>query len=162
MKLIALLRDPVERAYSHYQHEVARGFEDLSFDQALEEEPQRLAGEVERMRSDSSYNSFAFQHHSYLSRGRYAEQLEVWYGLFPKEQILVLRSEDLFSNPERTYLDVLRFLGVPPFSLREYEVFNPRKYTDMGPGVRQRLVEYFVEPNERLYDLVGADFGWSR
>jgi hypothetical protein len=162
VKLIALLRDPVERAYSHYQHEVARGFEDLSFDEALEQEPRRLAGEVERMRSDPSYNSFAFQHHSYLSRGLYAEQLEVWYGLFPKEQILVLRSEDLFSDPERIYRDVLRFLGVPPFSLRQYEVFNPRRYTEMGPGARQRLVEYFAEPNERLYDLVGTDFAWSR
>ena len=162
VKLIALLRDPVERAYSHYQHEVARGFEDLSFDEAVEQEPKRLAGEVKRMRSDPSYNSFALQHHSYLSRGRYAEQLEVWYGLFPKEQILVLRSEDLFFDPERTYRDVLRFLGVPPISLREYEVFNPRTYTGMSPEARRRLVEYFAEPNERLYDLVGVDFGWTR
>ena len=162
VKLIALLRDPVERAFSHYQHEVARGFEDLPFAAALEQEPTRLAGEVERMRSDPSYNSFALQHHSYLSRGRYAEQLEVWYGLFPKEQILVLRSEDLFSDPERIYLDVLRFLGLPSLSLREYEVFNPRTYTDMGAEARTRLVEYFAEPNERLYDLVGVDFGWSR
>jgi hypothetical protein len=162
VKLIALLRDPVERAYSHYQHEVARGFEDLEFDEALEQEPKRLAGEVERMRSDPSYNSFALQHHSYLSRGRYAEQLEVWYGLFAREQILVLRSEDLFADPERVYLDVLRFLGVPAFSLREYDVFNPRKYSDMSPGTRQSLVEYFAEPNERLYDLMGVDFGWSR
>jgi Sulfotransferase domain len=162
VKLIALLRDPVERAYSHYQHEVARRFEDLSFDEALEQEPKRLAGEVERMRSDPSYNSFALQHHSYLSRGRYAEQLEVWYGLFPKEQILVLRSEDLFSDPERIYRDALRFLGVPPISLREYDVFNPRTYTGMSPEARRRLVEYFAEPNERLYDLLGVDFGWSR
>jgi Sulfotransferase domain len=162
VKLIALLRDPVERAYSHYQHEVARGFEDLEFDEALEQEPKRLAGEVERMRSDPSYNSFALQHHSYLSRGRYAEQLEVWYGLFAREQILVLRSEDLFADPERVYLDVLRFLGVPAFSLREYDVFNPRKYSDMSPETRQSLVEYFAEPNERLYDLMGVDFGWSR
>ena len=162
VKLIALLRDPVERAYSHYQHEVARGFEDLAFDDALEQEPKRLAGEVERMRSDPSYNSFALQHHSYVSRGRYAEQLEVWYGLFPREQVLVLRSEDLFADPERVYLDVLRFLGVPAFSLPEYDVFNPRKYSDMSTGTRQSLVAYFAEPNERLYDLMGVDFGWSR
>ena len=162
VKLIALLRDPVERAYSHYQHEVARGFETLSFDEAVEREPERLAGELERMRSDPSYNSFAFQHHSYLSRGRYAEQLKVWYGLFPKEQILVLRSEDLFSNPDGTYREALRFLGVPSRSLREYEVFNPRKYSNMNVETRQRLVQHFAEPNERLYELVGVDFGWSR
>jgi hypothetical protein len=162
VKLIALLRDPVERAYSHHQHEVARGFEDLSFDEALEREPERLAGEVEKMRDDPSYNSFAVQHHSYLSRGRYAEQLEVWYGLFPKEQILVLRSEELFSDPDGTFREVLGFLGLPAFSLREYEVFNPRKYNDMGHETRQRLVEYFAEPNARLYEFLGVDFGWNR
>jgi hypothetical protein len=162
VKLIALLRDPVDRAYSHHQHEVARGFEDLSFEEALEREPERLAGELERMREDPSYNSFAVQHHTYLSRGRYAEQLEVWYGLFPKDQILVLPSEELFSDPDRTFRAVLAFLGLPAISLREYEVFNPRKYTDMSPELRQRLVDYFAEPNGRLYDLMGVDYGWSR
>jgi hypothetical protein len=162
VKLIALLRDPVERAYSHFQHEVARGFEDLSFEEALEQEPRRLHGELEKMRNDPSYNSFAFQHHTYLERGRYADQLDVWYRLFPRDQILVLRSEDLFADPEWTYGEVLRFLGVSAFSLREYEAFNPRTYTEMQPQTRRNLVQYFAEPNERLYDLVGVDFGWSR
>jgi Sulfotransferase domain len=162
VKLIALLRDPVERAYSHYQHEVARGFEDLSFDEAIEQEPRRLSGELERMRNDSSYNSFAVQHHTYVTRGRYADQLEVWYGLFPRDQILLLRSEDLFTDPDRAYQDVLRFLGIPAVSLREYEVFNPRMYTEMPPQTRRKLVQYFAEPNELLYELVGIDFGWSR
>lgn len=162
VKLIALLRDPVERAYSHYQHEVARGFEDLSFEEAIEHEQRRLSGELERMRRDTSYNSFAYQHHSYLSRGRYAEQLEVWYRLFRRDQILVLRSEDLFSDPDGTYRHVLGFLDVPPLSLREYDVFNPRSYNEMSPETRQFLVDSFAEPNEQLYELVGFDFGWSR
>jgi Sulfotransferase domain len=162
VKLIALLRDPVERAYSHYQHEVARGFEDLTFAEAIEQEPRRLSGELARMQNDPSYNSFAVQHHTYLARGRYAEQLEVWYRLFPRNQILVLRSEDLFAEPERTYAEVLRFLGAPAFSLREYDVFNPRVYTEMDSQMRRNLVEYFTEPNEQLYELEGVDFGWSR
>jgi Sulfotransferase domain len=162
VRLIALLRDPVERAYSHYQHEVARGFEDLSFDEAIEQEPRRLSGELERMWSDPSYNSFSVQHHTYLARGLYAEQLEMWYRLFPKEQILILRSEDLFADPDRIYREALGFLGVPAFSLPEYEVFNPRTYTELNHETRRYLVEYFAEPNERLYELVGVDFGWSR
>jgi Sulfotransferase domain len=162
VKLIALLRDPVERAYSHYQHEVARGFEDLTFEEAIEQEPSRLSGELERMRGDSSYNSFGLQHHTYLARGLYSEQLEVWYRLFPKDQILILSSEDLFGAPDRTYREALAFLGLPALSLDEYEVFNPRTYAAMNPETRRYLVDYFAEPNERLYELVNVDFGWSR
>jgi hypothetical protein len=161
-KLIVLLRDPVERAYSHYRHELARGFEDLSFEEAIEREPQRLAGELEKMRADPSYNSFSYQHHTYVTRGHYAEQLEVWYSLFAKPQILVLRSEDLFADPDTAYREVLDFLGVPPVSLPAYETFNPRPYGEMNEATRRRLVAHFAEPNSRLYELLGVDFGWSR
>ena len=162
VKLIVLLRDPVERAYSHYQHELARGFETLSFEEAIEAEPRRLQGELERMRADPAYNSFSYQHHTYLTRGRYAEQLETWYSLFPRRQILVLASEDFFADPDRVYGRVLEFLGLPPESLARYETFNPRRYEDMDEETRRRLVEYFAEPNQRLYELEGVDFGWSR
>jgi Sulfotransferase domain len=162
VKLIVLLRDPVERAHSHYQHEVARGFETLGFEEAIDEEARRLAGEVERMRADPSYNSFSYQHHTYLTRGRYAEQLETWYSLFPKRQFLVLASEEFFADPDRTFRRVLEFLGLPPVSLPRYERFNPHRYEDMREDTRRRLVEYFAEPNEHLYELQGVDFGWSR
>ena len=162
VKLIALLRDPVTRAYSHYQHEVARGFETLSFEEAIQREPERLAGEVERMRADPSYNSFSYQHHAYVTRGHYAEQLEVWYSLFPRNQILVVRSEDFFADPDRTYHQVLEFLGLPPASLPEYRAFNPRGRSEMKPATRRGLVEYFAGPNSRLYELLGVDFGWAR
>ena len=161
-KLIALLRDPVERAYSQHQHERARGFEHLSFEEAIEREPERLAGEVERMEADNSYRSFSHQHHSYLARGLYAEQLERWYQHFPREQVLVLPSEDFFADPDRVYRVVLGFLGVPSLSLGEYETFNPRDYADMGEAMRRRLREHFREPNERLYALLGRDLGWPR
>jgi LPS sulfotransferase NodH len=162
VRLIALLRDPVERAYSHYQHELARGFETLSFEEGIDREPERLAGELEKMRADPSYNSFSYQHHSYLARGHYAEQLQAWYSLFPEHQILVLASEHFFADPDRAYQRVLEFLGVPPRSLRRYETFNPRRYEDMNEATRRRLTEHFSEPNARLYELLEADLGWSR
>jgi hypothetical protein len=163
-KLIALLRDPVERAYSQYNHEVALGFENLPFEDAIEREAERITGEVEKMSADPSYDSFSYRHHTYLARGRYAEQLEVWFSLFPRSQILVLRSEDLFANPDGTYRTVLEFLGLPPVSLAKYETFNEhvRQSDQMGAATRRRLTEYFTEPNERLYELLGVDFGWSR
>ncbi len=160
VRAIVLLRDPVARAYSHHSHEVARGFERLSFEEAIEREPERLAGEVERMRADAAYTSFAHQHHSYLSRGRYAEQLERWYAVVPRERVLVLESERFFADPDVGYRAVLEFLGLTPHSLREYETFNPRRYEPLRPETERRLREYFAAPNARLYELLGVDFGW--
>jgi hypothetical protein len=161
VKLIALLRDPVQRAYSHYQHEVARGFETLPFEAAIEAEADRLAGETERMLAEPLYNSFSHQHHSYLARGRYAEQLARWRSLFPDEQLLVLSSERFFREPAPTFRRVLDFLGLPAFTPDAYEKHNAHDYRQMGAAVRGRLLEHFREPNRRLYESLGEDLGWA-
>jgi hypothetical protein len=161
VKLIALLRDPVVRAYSHYQHEVARGFETLSFEEAIAAEPARLAGEVERMLAEPLHHSFAHQHHSYLARGRYHEQLASWRALFDDSQLLVLSSERFFAAPERTFAQVLDFLELPAFTPDAFERHNAYDYRQMGGEVRERLVEHYREPNRRLYESLGDDFGWS-
>jgi hypothetical protein len=161
VKLIALLRDPVQRAYSHYQHEVARGFETLSFEEAIEAEPARLAGEAERMIAEPLYHSFAHQHHSYLARGCYAEQLDRWRACFDDAQLLVLSSERFFRDPGPSFARVLEFLELPAFTPDGYEQHNAHPYRQMGDRVRGRLIEHYREPNRRLYDALGDDFGWS-
>jgi len=161
VKLIVLLRDPVQRAYSQYQHEVARGFETLGFEEAIEAEPERLAGETARLRIEPLYNSFSHQHHSYLARGRYHEQLAGWRSLFPDEQLLVLSSERFFAEPDRSFRQVLDFLELPAFTPAAYEKHNGYDYRKMGETVRRRLVEHYREPNQRLYETLGQDFGWS-
>jgi Sulfotransferase domain len=161
VKLIALLRDPVVRAYSHYQHEVARGFETLSFEEAIAAEPARLAGEVERMLAEPLHHSFAHQHHSYLARGRYHEQLATWRALFDDSQLLVLSSERFFAEPGLWFKQVLDFLELPAFTPDAFERHNAYDYRQMGDEVRERLVEHYREPNRRLYQSLGDDFGWS-
>jgi hypothetical protein len=161
VKLIALLRDPVQRAYSQYQHEVSRGFETLPFEEAIEAEPARLAGETQRMLAEPLYNSYSHQHHSYMARGRYDEQLARWRALFPPEQLLVVTSERFFGEPERTFARVLDFLGLPDFTPDAFEVHNAHDYRQMGAEVRQRLLDHYREPNRRLYETLGEDLGWS-
>jgi len=160
VKVVALLRDPVVRAHSQHTHEVARGFETLPFEEAIAREPERLAGAEERMRTDPLYRSFSHQHHSYLARGRYAEQLERWRRVLPPDQMLVLSSEQFFEHPDEGYAAVLRFLGAPPHRLRDYATFNPRRYGALRPETERALREHFREPNAQLYELLGKDFGW--
>ena len=161
VKLIVLLRDPVQRAYSHYQHEVARGFETLSFEAAIDAEPGRLGAETERLLTEPLYNSFAHQHHSYLARGHYHEQLAAWRSRFGDSQLLILNSERFFADPDQAFRQVLDFLELPAFTPAAYEKHNAYDYRRMGETVRRRLVEHYREPNRRLFEALGDAFDWS-
>jgi Sulfotransferase domain len=159
-RLIALVRDPVHRALSHYHHEVALGRESLPFEEAVDREDERMDGELERMR-DPRYFSHAWWNFTYLSRGRYAEQLERWLEHIPRERLLVLPSEDLLERPHEAYSQVLRFLDAPPHKLASYPRIFVRDYPEMDLRTRGILREHFAEQNRRLYELLGRDLGWS-
>ena len=160
-KLIVLVRDPVDRALSHYHHEVTLGREPLTFEEALEVEPERTQGEQERMLVEPGYFSQAWWNYTYLARGRYAEQLERWLAIFPREQLLVVPSEELSGDPRRTYRRVLEFLGAPSHELDSYPRVYKQEYAEMREDTRRRLAAYFAEPNRRLYELLGRDLGWQ-
>lgn len=160
MKIIILLRNPVDRAYSHYQHEVGLGVETLSFEEAIEKEEIRLDGELEKLYRDEYYRSFNHQHFTYLSRGRYIEQLIHWSKYFQREQLLVLKSEDLFKSRQETFSKVLEFLDLTDWKLPESRVHNQLQYQGMNPSTRDRLCSYFEPYNLELNEYLGRDFGW--
>lgn len=144
-KLIALLRNPADRAYSHYWHEVRRGRETLPFAEAIEVE---LRGEGKKRPA-------------YLARGRYLEQLQRLETHFPRQQTLVLQSEALYADPARTYRAVLEFLGLPRWEPRQFRTLNTGSYPPMEASARQRLAAYFRPHNERLARYLGVDLGWA-
>lgn len=164
-KLIMLLRDPVSRAYSHYQHnrEVPER-EPLSFEEAIRCEEERLAGELEHILRDPQYVSEVHQHYSYQSRGIYIDQLKRWEEFFPREQMLILKSEDFFKNIEQVTQQVFSFLEVPPYQLETTAVHNQGSYQQKSSEeskVLANLRSYFVPVNQQLYDYLGRDMGWG-
>jgi Sulfotransferase domain len=161
VKLIVLLRNPVDRAISHYYHYIKIELESLSFEEAIASEPERLKGEKEKIIANQNYYSYEYQHHSYLTRGIYADQLPAWMKLFPKSQLLILKSEDLYTNPGDTYNSVLEFLGLPSHQLETYEKYNSTEYQRVGETVYEQLREYFRSPNQRLTQLCDRDFDWD-
>ena len=161
-KLIVLLRDPVARTQSHWNHSRSKGREPLGFEAALEAEAARMAGEVERLRADPGYVSHAHINHAYATRSRYVDSLRPWLENFPREQLLVLGSEELFERTAETVDAIQRFVGVRVADLGPYTPFNTRDYDRMDPETRQRLTERFEAPNRELYELLGRDLGWAR
>lgn len=157
-KLIVLLRNPVDRALSHYFHEVRWGFETLDLDAALACEGDRLAGEAERMLDDGSYQSFNYQHYSYLKRGCYGEQLKMWRSQFSASQILVLCSEQFYKNPAITLGRVTEFLGLDAFEFGPFEAHNAGDYGPPEADQRRQLHTYFQPHNERLWHYLRQEW----
>jgi len=160
VKVIVLLRDPVERAYSAHAHELARGFETEDFDTALALEDERLAGEADRILVDPRYNSHSLQHHGYLQRGRYAEHLERLESILGRDRMHVVDSHRFFSEPEPVYDDVLRFLGLPHTGYPAFERHNARPRSPMDEALRARLDEHFAPYDERLAGWLGRPVSW--
>jgi Sulfotransferase domain len=162
VKLVALLRNPIERAFSHYQHEVRDGRESLSFAEAIDREAERLAGEEERLQRDSGYYSLEHHRYSYTRRGHYLEQLERWTRWYPRSQLLVLQSESLFRDPAATSAAVYEFLGLRPHRLEQYKPFYQGAYDRRIPAdIRQRLGTYFEPLNRDLYRWLGRELDWA-
>lgn len=161
VKLVVMVRDPVERAFSAYKHESARGFERESFEKALELEESRLAGEISQMRDDPRYESFTHRHHSYKRRGHYAEQLERVFRHFPCEQVHVIDSEAYFSQPAAVYRRLLEFLGLCSFEPADFRGRNARPGPPMESKTRHMLEQYYAPYDERLAALLGRSLCWA-
>lgn len=156
-RLIVLLRNPIDRAHSHVRHQVRRGKESRSPDEAL-------AAELDAPDPGPMWGqgAVAGPWHSYLNRGRYVDQLLGWEAHYPREQMLVLASEALFREPRRVYARVLDFLGLPPWEPAEFEKHNFfGGYGGVGQALRERLRAWFEPHNRRLYAHMGRDFGWE-
>lgn len=162
MKIIVSLRNPVNRAYSHYRMNYDLGVETLpTFEAAIEAEETRLAGEEEKIIADDRYPLFNHMHLSYQAQGVYADQLERWFGVFPREQIMVINSEEFFTEMPKVFDEMIDFLDLPAWELTTTRNANPRKYQPMNPETRERLTDYYRPYNHRLYNLLGQSFGWD-
>lgn len=162
VRLVAMLRDPVERAYSAYKHEFARGFEtEDNFMRALELEDERLEGEFERIAGDVTYESLPHRHHAYRRRGQFDEQMTRAYSLFPAEQIHVMDSGLFFADPADEYRRLVEFLHLDPYTPAAFPRHNARPGAPIPEDARAFLSEHYRAHNERLAPLIGRTPSWA-
>ena len=162
VKSIFLVRDPVERAWSHYQERTQNGVEPLSFADALDAEERRLAGEPERMAADPGYHSTAHDWYSYRSRGVYLPQLQNWLQHFDAHQVLVVRSEDMYADVQGVVDRVSDFLGLGHSTLPTTKPFNASHHKSSVPEpIRSELARFYAPHNAALESFVGQTFDWT-
>jgi hypothetical protein len=161
VRVVVLLRDPVERAYSAHAHELARGYESEPFERALELEPERIAGQHEGLVSGELEHSNAHQHLAYVRRGEYITQLERMAAAIGRENLLVIDSADFWAEPEQNWPTVTSFLGLSdhPVALEQH---NARSRAPMSTELRSRLEEHYAPFDERLAAWWGRTPSWRR
>lgn len=162
VKSILLLRDPVKRAWSHYQERRENHVEPLTFEQAIDAEESRLDGELERMLADPEYYSAAHDFYSYRSRGVYAPQIRNWLEHFPRERVLLLYAEDLYSNTTETFNRVCDFLDVPRAPMQTTEGYNSMPGSKDAPPkkVIDELRRFYAPLQAEVEELVGRPAPW--
>lgn len=160
-RLVVMLRDPVERAWSHHRHMVALGYEDLRFDDALDAELARCAPGLARLAVDPLHVPLSLLRFSYAARGHYAEQLRRWLEVYPRSSLLVIRSEDFFADPAVEFARVVDHLGLRPWQPDEFVNVSRADGDHVRPQVpgevRHRLAATFDPTNAQLVELLGPD-----
>ena len=159
-RIIILLREPVGRAWSHYWHEWNKGYEPLGPVEALDAEPQRVPHPHTRI-GPGREDRFNHQHFAYAARSEYAPQLERWWAHFPKDRVLILRSEDLFGAPEGVVDRATDFLGLPRLQNGRFRPENVGAYDGIPDAVRERLRQRLEGPKADVRALLGDDFAWN-
>ena len=126
-------------------------------------EEERCVGEKERLIRDPNFAATHYIQHSYLARGIYVDQLEYWFKHYNRKQFLILTTDDLRKNPQRTLDQVFNFLEMSPFQVRDLRDKNVGNYNErMNEDTRKFLIEYFKPHNERLSKLLQRSFDWDK
>ena len=153
VKLILILRNPVDRAFSEYNNGVRNGKIDASFESFIKQDLENLSKnkpDITRFNDSESI----------ISRGVYWIQLDMWRKLFSKDQILVLQSEKLLEFPDDVLNEVFNFLGLSKFDLREKLLKKKFSYSKMNEDTRKKLIEFYHPYNEQLYEIIEKKYDW--
>lgn len=160
-RILVLLRDPVERAFSHYQERRSEGVEPLTFEEALAAEEARLSEDRVAREQDPTYYSQSHDWYSYRDRGVYLPQIRRLQRWFPPEQLLIMRSEDFYSGYQDAFDRVTDFLTLRRHDLGRAEHHNLIKRSPMDPATRRELAEFYLPHNQELEQYLGRTFGWQ-
>ncbi|MCT7958959.1 tetratricopeptide repeat-containing sulfotransferase family protein [Laspinema palackyanum] len=158
IKLILVLRNPLFRSFSHFQMDFKNGREKRSFTEAITSEIEAIRNLADPSQADFNYWQ---SEKGYLLFSLYVYFLEKWMAVFPREQFLILQSEDFYANPAATLTQVFEFLDVPDYALPEYPNYNPGAYNPIDDNLRQRLADFFRPHNQKLEEYLGMTFNWD-
>jgi len=150
-KIIVSLRNPIDRAYSQYNHQLPNYSRPKYWIKKLG----RFSDEYEKV---PTFEEALDMQKDFIERGYYADQLKLWFNHFPKDQFLIIKFEDFVLNNQQTMTDIQEFLELKVINLNPNKRFSG--YDDMQPKTRRFLKKHFNSHNQKLNELLNKDFDW--
>jgi len=161
VKLIVLLRNPVERAFSHYRHQVRSGIESRPFAEVVDKQLQQTPATLLAARQRAVSRDLSHRRFSYLARGLYLEQIKSWHAQFPREQMILLQSEIFLSDTVEQFDRVLAFLELEPWRPAEgFPQYHVGIEGKIDTQLASRLRDFYHQPNEMLFEYLDQEFDW--
>ena len=160
-KIIAVLRNPIDRAYSNFNNRIQdEGDTETTFEEIVYSEIEK----IENNENNQENNAFLVDefYELLLARGFYAKQLEYWFKKFPRNNMLLISSEELAVNTDKTISEVFEFLEVPDQKINDLTKQNKIKYPKMKDSTREILINFFKPHNEKLFEILGSKFDWDK
>jgi|APSaa5957512535_1039671.scaffolds.fasta_scaffold87444_2 hypothetical protein len=154
IKLIVILRNPIDRAYSEYQNGIRNGTENRIFEDVIKDEIKNIKNKTLTVELCSGINSI-------LTRGIYHIQLKLWREKFETNQILVIQTEMFSKNPSNIMNDIFEFFDLPKYVIKKNRMDKLFKYPEMKKETRDVLIEFFDSYNEELFKMLGYRFDWE-
>ena len=155
IKLILLLRNPIDRAVSWHYHKQKLGLTNDNLEQAINQEMKLL-----ETLSESDIVNFGFKQTDNIISGLYYYQIKAWMKYLPRQNFLILKSEDFYCAPETSMEQVFTFLGLSVHKISRYPKINSSFYGSIDRDLRETLSRYFQPYNKLLEDYLEIKFNW--
>ena len=160
VKLILVLRNPVDRTYSHYQHATRRGMKTkIPFRDLLD----RDLKTYEQIKNDDNEYFKNFVLNSYIGPSIYVRLVKEWLKYFRLEQLLIFSTEELAKNPNEIFSRIFGFLNIKEEEINTESRQNVGGYdASLDSDLRQRLIDFFRPHNEELFNTINQRFDWNK
>ena len=159
VKIIAVLRNPIDRTYSHYHLALRDNTISKSFDEIVDQDIDILKKSSSLDRDKNYFNNVV--QNSFVARSFDAEQLDHWFKMFNKKNRWTVSSESLSKNTQNTLNIIFSFLNLNHQNIPNLEKMNVGKYPPMSNTIHKKLFDYFYEYNEKLFDLIDERYDWN-
>ena len=156
VKLILILRNPTDRAYSEYNQNIIDENESRDFRELIKQE----INEIENMENDNL--EFSSNKINLVKKGIYEKQISPWLEIFPRKQILIISTEEFGEKTTETYDKIFRFLELPKYKIKNKERHRKGTYEAMDDKTRKILDDFYESYNSKLFQKIEETFRWSK
>ena len=174
MKLIVLLRNPIDKSYSHHimgknsntlnNNPEWKGIDNkqVSFEYIVNRDIEFIS-KYEKKNGELNDNYFRnVITKTNLARGFYAQFLRKWFDVYDRKQFLILSSSELANSTQKTLNKIFNFLEIPEYDIPDTTKINTQKYEPMKKQTREILIQFFKKYNNELYELIDRKFDWDK